>query len=114
MFFAFVIDAFSQRVVGWQLAAHMRTTLVLDALGMGARPAPSGCRPSKRPVITKNPTNPVSAKPSSAQRRVAWRAWKARRAACVGAGSAGSQIARSPWRASSWVRAMRCWAMSES
>jgi putative transposase len=32
--FAFVIDAFSRRVVGWQLAAHMRTTLVLDALRM--------------------------------------------------------------------------------
>jgi putative transposase len=34
VFFAFVIDAFSRRVVGWQLAAHMRTTLVLDALAM--------------------------------------------------------------------------------
>jgi putative transposase len=31
---AFVIDAFSRMVVGWQLAAHMRTTLVLDALQM--------------------------------------------------------------------------------
>jgi putative transposase len=34
VFFAFVIDAFSRRVVGWQLAANMRTTLVLDALRM--------------------------------------------------------------------------------
>jgi putative transposase len=34
VFFAFVIDAFSRRVVGWQLAGHMRTTLVLDALRM--------------------------------------------------------------------------------
>jgi putative transposase len=34
VFFSFVIDAFSRRVVGWQLAAHMRTTLVLDALRM--------------------------------------------------------------------------------
>ncbi|MDQ3768029.1 MAG: IS3 family transposase [Actinomycetota bacterium] len=33
-FFSFVIDAFSRRVVGWQLATHMRTTLVLDALRM--------------------------------------------------------------------------------
>jgi len=33
-FFSFVIDAFSRRVVGWQLASHMRTDLVLDALGM--------------------------------------------------------------------------------
>jgi len=34
LFFAFVIDAFSRKVVGWQLAAHMRTDLVLDALRM--------------------------------------------------------------------------------
>ena len=34
VFFAFVIDAFSRRVLGWQLAGHMRTTLVLDALRM--------------------------------------------------------------------------------
>jgi putative transposase len=33
-FFAFVIDAFSRRVVGWQPASHMRTDLVLDALRM--------------------------------------------------------------------------------
>jgi putative transposase len=29
-----VIDVFSRRVVGWQLARHMRTDLVLDALRM--------------------------------------------------------------------------------
>jgi transposase InsO family protein len=29
-----VIDAFSRRVVGWQLASHIRTDLVLDALRM--------------------------------------------------------------------------------
>jgi putative transposase len=34
VFFSFVIDAFSRMVVGWQLASHMRTTLVLDALRM--------------------------------------------------------------------------------
>jgi len=34
VYFAFVLDAFSRRVVGWQLASHMRTTLVLDALRM--------------------------------------------------------------------------------
>jgi putative transposase len=34
VFFAFVLDAFSRKVVGWQLASHMRTTLVLDALRM--------------------------------------------------------------------------------
>jgi putative transposase len=34
VYFAFVIDVYSRRVVGWQLASHMRTTLVLDALRM--------------------------------------------------------------------------------
>jgi putative transposase len=34
VFFSFVIDAYSRKVVGWQFASHMRTTLVLDALGM--------------------------------------------------------------------------------
>jgi putative transposase len=34
VYFAFVIDVFSRRVVGWQLASHMSTDLVLDALRM--------------------------------------------------------------------------------
>jgi len=34
VFFAFVIDAFSRKIIGWQLATHMRTDLVLDALKM--------------------------------------------------------------------------------
>jgi len=32
--FSFVIDVFSRMIVGWQLAANMRDTLVLDALRM--------------------------------------------------------------------------------
>jgi putative transposase len=34
VYFAFVIDVFSRRIVGWQFADHMRTDLVLDALRM--------------------------------------------------------------------------------
>jgi len=34
VYFAFVIDVYSRRVVGWQLATHMRDTLVIDALRM--------------------------------------------------------------------------------
>lgn len=34
MYFAFLIDVFSRMIVGWQLAGHMRTDLVLDALRM--------------------------------------------------------------------------------
>ncbi len=42
VFFAFVIDAYSRRIVGWQFAAHMRTTLVLDALRMALHQRASG------------------------------------------------------------------------
>jgi putative transposase len=42
LFFAFVIDAFSRKIVGWQLAPHMRTDLVLDALRMGLGQRESG------------------------------------------------------------------------
>jgi putative transposase len=44
VFFAFVLDAFSRMIVGWQLASHIRTDLVLDALRMalgGRGPAPT-------------------------------------------------------------------------
>jgi putative transposase len=34
LFFSFIIDVFSRKIVGWQLASHMRTDLVLDALRM--------------------------------------------------------------------------------
>lgn len=34
VFFSFVIDVYSRRIVGWQFASHMRTDLVLDALRM--------------------------------------------------------------------------------
>jgi hypothetical protein len=32
VFFAFVIDVYSRRIVGWQLAGHMRTDLVLASI----------------------------------------------------------------------------------
>ncbi|MCW2952535.1 MAG: Integrase catalytic region [Conexibacter sp.] len=34
VFFSFVIDVFSRRILGWQLTSHMRTTPLLDALRM--------------------------------------------------------------------------------
>ena len=34
LFLAVVVDAFSRRVVGWAMANHLRTQLVLDALNM--------------------------------------------------------------------------------
>ncbi len=41
---AVILDAFSRRVVGWALAEHVRTELVVDALTMAIRhrPPPAG------------------------------------------------------------------------
>ncbi len=37
LYLAVVLDAFSRRVVGWAMATHLRTELVLDALNMAVR-----------------------------------------------------------------------------
>src|SRR5438309_5629554 len=42
VFFAFIIDAFSRAIVGWQFASHVRTDLVLDALQMALAHRNSG------------------------------------------------------------------------
>jgi transposase InsO family protein len=42
VFFSFVIDAFSRRVIGWQFSTNMRTDLVLDALRMALTRRPAG------------------------------------------------------------------------
>jgi len=31
---SFILDVFSRMIVGWQIASHMHTDLVLDALEM--------------------------------------------------------------------------------
>jgi transposase InsO family protein len=38
LYLAFILDVFSRMIVGWQLASHMRTSLVVDALEMAAGP----------------------------------------------------------------------------
>lgn len=32
VYFCFIVDAFSRTIVGWRVASHMRTTMVLDAI----------------------------------------------------------------------------------
>jgi transposase InsO family protein len=34
LYLAFVLDAYSRKVVGWSMANHLRTEVVLDALNM--------------------------------------------------------------------------------
>jgi transposase InsO family protein len=56
VFVAFVLDAYFRRIVGWQLADHLRTDLPLDALEMamwqrdGDRP-PGRQRPERGGLI---------------------------------------------------------------
>jgi putative transposase len=38
----FIVDAFSRMIVGWRVAAHMRTDMVLDALEMARRTRGAG------------------------------------------------------------------------
>lgn len=37
---AAVMDAYSRRIIGWSIAAHLRTELVLDTLAYGDPPTP--------------------------------------------------------------------------
>jgi putative transposase len=48
VYIAFVIDAYSRRIVGWRAAASMTTALVLDALEHGRPALPGEGRPSQR------------------------------------------------------------------
>jgi transposase InsO family protein len=85
VFFAFVLDAYSRMIVGWQLAGHMRTDLVLDALRMalgsrgpgaevelihhsdrGSQPStPASTTPRRSPIIACSPRSDRSAMPTT-------------------------------------------------
>jgi transposase InsO family protein len=64
LYLAVVLDAFSRRIVGWSMADHLRTELVLDALDMAItqrNPAPGlvhhtdhGC-PIHQPGVRQAP-----------------------------------------------------------
>jgi putative transposase len=48
-YLAFILDMYARMIVGWQLAAHMRSDLVVDAFGDGRRAAPANPRWPGRP-----------------------------------------------------------------
>ena len=54
----FIVDAFSRLIVGWRVAAHMRTEMVLDALEMAR--ASRGTRPTRQ--CCDDRLNPVSSR----------------------------------------------------
>jgi putative transposase len=46
LYLAVVLDAWSRRIIGWAMATHLRTELVLDALNMaGLAASPEGRHP---------------------------------------------------------------------
>ena len=72
VYLAVVVDAFSRRVVGWAMADHLRTELVLDAVGMAIT--------TRKPAAgTVHHTDRVSTPPMSSARRCArlacWLRW---------------------------------------
>ena len=76
----FIVDAFSRLIVGWRVAAHMRTEMVLDAVEMARRGR--GARIEGLTVHSDDrlnpPSSPRSATPSaspSSARRPRWARW---------------------------------------
>ena len=64
-----IVDAFSRRIVGWRVAAHMRTSMVLDALEMARRSR--GAQLEGLAVHSDRlspPSSPPSATPSASPR----------------------------------------------
>ena len=55
VYLAVVLDAFSRRVVGWSIADHIRTELVVDALQMAIwRRNPPAVRPSRTAIMARS------------------------------------------------------------
>jgi transposase InsO family protein len=67
VYFAFVIDVYSRRVIGWQLASHMRTDLVLDALRMalGTREHGAEFGSLRTPIEAANTRRPLTRRSST-------------------------------------------------
>ena len=77
VYFAFVIDAFSRMIVGWQLATHMRTDLVARRARRWrsgcAAPAPTSSSSTTRPRHRSTPasTTPDARRPRACSPRSA-------------------------------------------
>jgi putative transposase len=90
VYLAVVVDAFSRKVVGWAMADHLRTELVLDAVGM----AITARKPAAGTVHHTDRGSPSTPPMSSARRcapRACWPRW---------AGSAPRSTMRWPSRCS--------------
>jgi len=71
---AFVLDCYSRMIVGWQLAGHMRTDLVLDALRMAlSSPRPRRRRRADPPQRQRKPVHHIDYTQTPWRSRAAWR-----------------------------------------
>ena len=67
---AFVIDAFSRRIVGWRVSSSLRTDLALDALEMAIFTGVTGPSPASSITPTAASSTSPSAIPSASLTRV--------------------------------------------
>jgi transposase InsO family protein len=79
LYLAVVVDVWSRRVVGWAMATHLRTQLVLEALDMAlVRRRPCGVIPGLWPALPHR-RDPAQADPQhSARHLIAGRGGAAR------------------------------------
>ena len=71
VFFAFIIDAFSRRIVGWQFASHMRTDSRLRRAADGARDTRARRRRRARPSFrSRQPVHEHRLHPDAHDNRV--------------------------------------------
>jgi transposase InsO family protein len=73
LFLAAIVDCFSRRIVGWSMAAHLRTELVLDAVDLGTgrrRPRRGWC--TNRTAGSSSPHSPSA---GACERQGSWPRW---------------------------------------
>ena len=74
-----VLDAYSRRIIGWSIAHHMRTELVLDALGMAILRRRAARRsttlPARSCILTTAPSSPLGRSGSASARPGYFRRW---------------------------------------
>ena len=75
VFFAFILDVYSRMIVGWQLASHIPTDLVLDALRMALGTREHGAEVAlvAHTDSGSQPSTPALTTPKSWTTRTCWR-----------------------------------------
>mgnify|MGYP001827375022 CR=1 FL=1 len=66
----FITDAFSRMIVGWRVATHMRTEMVIDALEMARRSRGSRRLGGRWRIPTPDPSSPACVTPNASTRSV--------------------------------------------